>query len=95
MAANDGDGLRGAQERATRARLINNLACPTLAKRPIESQCVFSRLSHRVLRSPCRFGVVSESTQTGALALRIPFRRAPRRSSTRGLLHAGLNAGAG
>jgi hypothetical protein len=31
---------------ATRARLINNLACPTLAKRPIASQCLFSRLSH-------------------------------------------------
>jgi hypothetical protein len=35
---------------ATQASLINNLACPTLAKRPIESQYVFSRLSHRVTR---------------------------------------------
>ena len=28
---------------------INSLSCPTFAKRPIEFQCVFSRLSHRLL----------------------------------------------
>ena len=28
---------------------INSLSCPTFAQRPTESQCVFSRLSHRSL----------------------------------------------
>jgi hypothetical protein len=32
------------------ARRINNLACPTRSKRPIEFQCLFSRLSHHLWR---------------------------------------------
>jgi hypothetical protein len=34
----------------TRVSPINNLSSPTLAKRPIEFQCLFSRLSHRIFR---------------------------------------------
>jgi transposase-like protein len=33
---------------ATLPSLVNSLSCPTFAKRPIEFQCLFSRLSHRL-----------------------------------------------
>jgi hypothetical protein len=36
---------------ATLTRLPNSLSCPTFTERHVESQCVFSRLSHRLLAS--------------------------------------------
>ena len=33
-------------------RLVNSLSCRTFANRPIESQWIFSKLSHPVMASP-------------------------------------------
>ena len=37
-------------EGMTQLTIVNGLSCPTFAKRPIEFQCEFSRLSHRLSR---------------------------------------------
>jgi hypothetical protein len=55
---------------ATQARPINSLTCPTLANRPIESQSVFSRLSHRF--SDTRSRRTATAVATGLLSSGLP-----------------------
>jgi len=56
---------------AKQTRLVNSLSYPTFTKPPIESQWIFLRLSHSVIRRPIvRFSLIS-GRQHGSLACRL------------------------
>ena len=57
-------------EGTTRVSLLNNLLCPTSAQGPIESQCVFSRLSHHLWRLLRPVAAVGSSPMRRILARR-------------------------